>query len=96
MWPRASRKHMLEQVIRYAAGLGKAPEDRDPDTYEHMHIHADVVVVGGGIAGLTAAEAAAAGGVRVLLIDENPVLGGIADILAKSEKARGWLCESPY
>ncbi len=82
MWPRAFWKHVYEPVIRYAAGLGKAPEDRDPDTYEHMHIHADVVVVGGGIAGLTAAEAAAAGGVRVLLIDENPVLGGIADLTA--------------
>ena len=82
MWPRAFWKHVYEPVIRHAAGLGKAPEERDPDTYEHMHIHADVVVVGGGIAGLTAAEAAAAGGVRVLLIDENPVLGGIADITA--------------
>ncbi len=82
MWPRAFWKHVYEPVIRYAAGLGKAPEDRDPDTYEHMHIHADVVVVGGGIAGLTAAESAAAGGVRVLLIDENPVLGGIADLTA--------------
>ncbi|MBK8770958.1 MAG: sarcosine oxidase subunit alpha family protein [Rhizobiales bacterium] len=82
MWPRSFWKHVYEPVIRYAAGLGKAPEDRDPDTYEHMHIHADVVVVGGGIAGLTAAEAAAAGGVRVLLIDENPVLGGIADLTA--------------
>ena len=82
MWPRSFWKHVYEPVIRYAAGLGKAPEDRDPDTYEHMHIHADVVVVGGGTAGLTAAEAAAAGGVRVLLIDENPVLGGIADLTA--------------
>ncbi len=82
MWPRAFWKHVYEPVIRHAAGLGKAPEERDPDTYEHMHIHADVVVVGGGIAGLTAAEAAAAGGVRVLLIDENPVLGGIGDLTA--------------
>jgi sarcosine oxidase subunit alpha len=82
MWPRSFWKHVYEPIVRYAAGLGKAPEERDPDTYEHMHIHADVVVVGGGIAGLTAAEAAAAGGVRVLLIDENPVLGGIADITA--------------
>jgi sarcosine oxidase subunit alpha len=81
-WPRSFWKHVYEPVIRKAAGLGKAAEGRDPDSYEHVHIHADVVVVGGGIAGLTAAEAAAAGGVRVLLIDENPVLGGIADITA--------------
>jgi flavin-dependent dehydrogenase len=53
---------------------------------------ADVVVVGGGIAGLTAAEAAAAGGVRVLLIDENPRAGRHcrSALLAKSESAP-WL-----
>ena len=84
MWPRAFWKHVYEPFIRRAAGLGHAADERDPDSYEHMHLHADVVVVGGGIAGLTAAEAAAASGVRVLLIDENPVLGGIADLTAGS------------
>ncbi len=82
MWPKAFWKHVYEPLIRRAAGLGKAADERDPDTYEHMHIHADIVVVGGGIAGLTAAETAAASGARVLLIDENPMLGGIADITA--------------
>ncbi len=82
MWPKSFWKHVYEPIIRKSAGLGKAAEERDPDTYEHMHIHADVVVVGGGIAGLTAAEAAAASGARVLLIDENPTLGGIADLTA--------------
>ena len=82
MWPKSFWKHVYEPFIRRAAGLGKAPEGRDPDTYEHMHAHADVLVVGGGIAGLTAAEAAGAAGAKVLLIDENPVLGGIADLTA--------------
>jgi sarcosine oxidase, subunit alpha len=82
MWPRSFWKHVYEPFIRKAAGLGKAPEGRDPDTYEHMHIHADVLIVGAGIAGLAAAEAAAATGVKVLLADENPVLGGIADLTA--------------
>ncbi len=82
MWPKSFWKHVYEPFIRRAAGLGKAAEERDPDTYEHMHLHADVVVVGGGIAGLTAAEAAGASGVRVLLIDENPGLGGVADLTA--------------
>jgi sarcosine oxidase, subunit alpha len=82
MWPRSFWKHVYEPLIRRSAGLGKAPEGRDPDTYEHMHLHADVVVVGGGIAGLTAAEAAGAAGAKVLLIDENAELGGIADLTA--------------
>jgi sarcosine oxidase subunit alpha len=82
MWPKSFWKHVYEPVIRKAAGLGKAADGRDPDTYEHMHIHADVMVVGGGLAGLIAAETAALAGARVLLADENPVLGGIADLTA--------------
>jgi sarcosine oxidase, subunit alpha len=82
MWPQAFWKHVYEPFIRRAAGLGKAATERDPDTYEHMHVHADVMVVGGGIAGLAAAEAAASSGARVLLCDENPVLGGIDELTA--------------
>jgi sarcosine oxidase subunit alpha len=82
MWPQAFWKHVYEPFIRRAAGLGKAAEGRDPDSYEHMHVHCDVLVVGGGIAGLVAAEAAAASGARVVLADENAQLGGIADLTA--------------
>ena len=82
MWPRSFWKHVYEPFIRKAAGLGKAPEGRDTDTYEHMHIHTDVIVVGAGIAGIAAAEAAAMAGAKVLLCDENPALGGIADLTA--------------
>ncbi len=34
MWPASFWKHVYEPFIRRAAGLGKAPEGRDPDTYE--------------------------------------------------------------
>ena len=80
MWPQSFWKHVYEPFIRRAAGLGKAPEGRDPDTYEQIHVHCDVLVIGGGVAGLAAAEAAAANGAKVILADENPHLGGIADI----------------
>ena len=80
MWPQAFWKHVYEPMIRRAAGLGKAPEGRDPDTYEHIHAHCDVLVIGAGIAGLAAAEAAAASGARVIIADESPRFGGIADI----------------
>ena len=63
------------RCIRRAAGLGKAPDGRDPDTYEQIHVHCDVLVVGGGPSGLAAAEAAAATGARVMLVDENPIGG---------------------
>ncbi|PZF77745.1 sarcosine oxidase subunit alpha family protein [Aestuariivirga litoralis] len=80
MWPQSFWKHVYEPFIRRAAGLGKAPEGRDPDTYEQIHVHCDVLVIGGGIAGLAAAEAAAANGAKVIIADENPQLGGLADI----------------
>jgi sarcosine oxidase subunit alpha len=80
MWPKSFWKHVYEPVIRAAAGLGKAPEGRDPDTYEHIHVHVDVLVVGAGVAGLAAAEAAAATGAKVMIADENPVFGGLADL----------------
>ncbi|MCA3561476.1 MAG: sarcosine oxidase subunit alpha family protein [Aestuariivirga sp.] len=80
MWPQSFWKHVYEPFIRRAAGLGKAPEGRDPDSYEQIHVHCDVLVIGGGIAGLAAAEAAAANGAKVVIADENPQLGGLADI----------------
>jgi sarcosine oxidase subunit alpha len=80
MWPQSFWKNVYEPVIRNAAGLGKAPTGRDPDHYEHLHVHCDVLVVGAGVTGLAAAEAAAAAGARVVIADENPRFGGIHDI----------------
>jgi sarcosine oxidase, subunit alpha len=80
MWPQRFWKHVYEPMIRRAAGLGHAPEGRDPDTYEQIHVHCDVLVVGAGVAGLAAVEAAAASGAAVIVADENPRFGGLADI----------------
>jgi sarcosine oxidase subunit alpha len=80
MWPKSFWKHVYEPLIRRTAGLGRAPEGRDPDTYEQIHIHCDVLVIGAGVAGLAAAEAAAVSGGRVVIVDENPRFGGLADI----------------
>ena len=68
--------NLYEHLIRAAAGLGRSPEVPDPDTYDHLHHHADVAIVGAGPAGLAAAGALAASNLRVLLVDENPDLGG--------------------
>ena len=78
MYPRAFWKHVYEPIIRKSAGLGKAPKDRDHDTYEHFHCHVDVLIVGGGIAGLAAAKAAGERGARVLLVEQTADWGGRA------------------
>ena len=75
MWPVSGWK-FYEYFIRRAAGLGKSPTEPDPDHYDRMNAHCDVLVVGGGPAGLSAALAAGRAGARVILADEQPDLGG--------------------
>ena len=78
--PRAFWKHIFEPVIRQAAGLGRAPKDRDADRYEHVYAFADVLVIGGGIAGLQAALTAAQSGKRVMLLEQTAHWGGRAPV----------------
>jgi len=75
MWPKRAWMS-YERFIRRAAGLGRAPDGPDPDTYDKMHAHCDVLVAGGGPAGLAAALAAARAGARVILADEQAEFGG--------------------
>ncbi len=74
----ASPKRWLwyEKHIRRMAGLGEAPAEADPDYYAHRHAHCDVLIAGGGPAGLSATLAAGRAGARIILVDENPALGG--------------------
>ncbi len=66
----------FEPFIRRAAGLGKAPTKPDPDSYESVNRHCDVLVIGAGPAGLAAAANAARSGARVILVEESDRLGG--------------------
>jgi sarcosine oxidase, subunit alpha len=72
LWP------LYEKVLRHAAGLGrvrKSQPEREWRT-EYRRRHADLLVVGGGAAGLCAATAAAELGADVVLCDEGPEPGG--------------------
>jgi sarcosine oxidase subunit alpha len=65
-----------EHYIRRAAGMGRVPAAPDRDLYDKRHAHCDVLIVGGGPAGLSAALAAGQTGARVILADEQSELGG--------------------
>lgn len=75
MWP-PKLWMFYERIIRNAAGMGKIPEVHDPDRYEQQHAHCDVLVVGGGPAGIAAALAAGRSGARVIFADEQAEWGG--------------------
>ncbi|WP_448951616.1 sarcosine oxidase subunit alpha family protein [Labrys neptuniae] len=76
MWPAALWEKLYEPMIRRAAGLGRASQLPDPDTYEKAAAFCDVLVIGGGPAGLMAALEAGRAGARVILCDDDFRLGG--------------------
>src|SRR5438128_3547443 len=62
---------LAERIIRRTTGVGSLPLRREPERKPTRHVHTDVLVVGGGVAGLAAATAASADGRSVVLIDEG-------------------------
>jgi methylglutamate dehydrogenase subunit C len=71
----AKRWMFYEYFIRKAAGLGNAPTEADPDRFSQRAAFCDVLVVGAGPAGLQAALEAAEAGKRVILVEQDSVLG---------------------
>ena len=65
-----------ESRIRAMAGLGVVDQTHGHGYFDKQYLFHDVVVVGGGAAGMAAALRAAEAGADTLLVDENPVLGG--------------------
>ncbi|MEB2846310.1 FAD-binding protein [Rhizobiales bacterium RZME27] len=65
-----------EPIIRKSAGLGKVDIKAEHGHYIRENLHVDVLVVGAGPAGLSAAIKAAEAGAGVLVVDLNPETGG--------------------
>ncbi|MCP3056426.1 sarcosine oxidase subunit alpha family protein [Aurantimonas marianensis] len=95
MWPKAFWHRVYEPYIRAAAGLGRAPEKPDPEHYANRFAHVDVLVAGGGSAGLAAALAAGEAGASVLLCDEGTAFGGWlkaeSDVTIEGIPAMDWV-----
>ena len=69
-WP------LWARLIRRIAGLGSVDTEAAHGYFDKQYLFCDVLVVGGGAAGLAAAAQAAEAGAEVVLADENSKLGG--------------------
>ena len=68
-------------------GQGRLADVADSARYDARHIHTDLLVVGAGPAGLTAALTAAKAGARVVLLDEQSEAGG--SLLGTDDRIEG-------
>lgn len=81
IWPIAMK------LIRKAAGLGKiSPDFEMPGKFDEIFLNTDVCVIGGGPAGMMAALSAAEKGLRVILIESRPWLGGFFEYRSMAYK----------
>jgi sarcosine oxidase subunit alpha len=90
-WP---NWHWWEGIIRHTAGLGRPLTEPDPDRYEQVNAHCDVLIIGGGPAGLMAALVAGRAGLRVMLVDQGETLGGVLNFeqyRVDGQPVRSWV-----
>ena len=69
-WP------LYEKVLRNIAGMGRAPAEADDAEYDQLYRHCDILVVGGGPAGLAAARCLAGTDATVMIVDDAQRIGG--------------------
>ncbi|HTY55213.1 MAG TPA: 2Fe-2S iron-sulfur cluster-binding protein, partial [Candidatus Binataceae bacterium] len=89
-----------QSVLRRFAAGGKVTADSPHGYYDKRYAHPDVVVAGGGLAGMAAAVAAAQAGASVMLVEEEYELGGhlrwgAADELASLRELREAVAAQP-
>jgi sarcosine oxidase subunit alpha len=70
LWP------SYEAILKRFAAGGRLSATPPADAYDQRYAHVEVLVAGGGPAGMAAAVAAADAGARVMLADEEHELGG--------------------
>jgi sarcosine oxidase subunit alpha len=94
-WPRKAWP-LYEKALRSVAGLGTLPHRQDDREWrtEYRRRHCDVLVIGGGIAGLSAALAAAGQGADVVLVDDDVEPGGALLAEGGHERVRALAAEA--
>ncbi len=97
MWPKAFWEKLYEPVIRAAAGLGSLSGEEDPDSYDKGFLHTDLLIIGAGAAGLSAALTAGRAGQRIIIADEDFLPGGrlnLESFLVDDMPAAQWAAHS--
>jgi len=88
--------HAWEAMIRRMSGLGSPSLEPDPDHYEHVNAYCDLLICGGGPAGLMAALVAGRAGLRVILADQDIQFGGALNwerVQLDGQPADKWIAE---
>lgn len=90
----------IREALRRAPGnLGGVQRVTITPHFEAIHLTPELLVIGGGLAGLAAARVAAEAGVRVVLVEAEPWLGGFqacqggaaqAELLSLQQKLRSF------
>ncbi len=84
----ATTIELYDGLVAHALpGQGRLAAEPDPARYDAMHVHCDVLVIGAGPTGLTAALTAARAGARVVLVDDQHEAGG--SLLSTREELDG-------
>ena len=76
MWPASFWEKIYEPLIRKAAGLGKLSKRNEIRISEKGFLHCDLLIIGSGPSGLISAYIAGLSGAKVILVEEDYVLGG--------------------
>jgi len=97
MWPRQWWHRVYEKLIRRIGGQGRISYEMDSKRYDKRHINCEVLVIGSGPRGISAALSAAESDARVVLVEQDRELGGSAlweKLPIDSAPADQWLQES--
>ena len=76
MWPKSFWEKIYEPIIRSSAGLGSLSGKPDPSIYDKGFLHCDLLIIGSGPAGISAALQAGRSKLNVILADDDYILGG--------------------
>ena len=84
---------LIEGKLRAFSGFSKPPTVQDSEVYDHCHHHCEVLIIGGGVAGMAAAVKLLQDNqqLRLILLDDRARLGGeLLSDMVSDQQALDW------